>query len=230
MMRLHCTTASPFSRKVLVLAHEAGLMDRLELILANVGTHVPLDSMAHTRLACLNGLMKIPVLETDDGEVLFDSRVICEYLASLCLTQAFYPSAGRARWRALRNQALADGLLDAALLCRFEAARAATEQSQDWLRSQQRRMRQALAQLEHIWQEAETDALTTVAHPFDGAGHGMDGADIGQISVGCALGYLDFRFDELAWRQGCPALSAWFRTFSERESMRLTFPQVAPSA
>lgn len=209
-MRLHYTPASPFSRKVLVLAHEGGLSDRLELVLTNVGTHVPLDTPCHTQLAKLNGLMKIPVLEIENGPALIDSRVICEYLASLCPDKHFFPADGSLRWMALRNQALADGILEAALLCRFEAIRPSVSQSKQWLESQQRRIPQALDQLE----ETAPDISSHM--------------NIGDISIACALGYLCFRFEELEWRASRPQLARWFHAFSQRDSMRLTEPKVVP--
>lgn len=211
-MKLHCTTASPFARKVLVLAHEGGLANQLEPVSTNVGTHVPLDTAAHATLARLNGLMKIPVLETDDAGVLFDSRVICEYLAARCHPNPFFPEAPAARWAALRAQALADGILDAALLWRFEQARDAARRSPEWLHSQHRRIIQGLDQFEQ-GRMPPADAHLT----------------IGSISLGCTLGYLDFRFPDLDWRAECAALTHWYAGFSQRESMRLSAPRVAPS-
>jgi glutathione S-transferase len=203
-MILYYTPNSPFSRKVMVLAWERHLVQRLQLEMTLVGTNVPLASAGWERLAPLNPLMKIPTLVTDDGETLFDSRLICEYLDALDGAPVSIPASGPSRWFSLRTQVVADGIVDAALLCRFEAAR--TQEWKQWVELQRRRIMQGLATLEEMASRLEQT-------PF-----------IGEISVGSALGYLDFRFADINWRDACPSLEMWFNKFSERYSMRATRP------
>lgn len=204
-MKLLYTPFSPFSRKVRVVAHEKGLDDRLELVLTEVGTHVPLASSVHDRLAQITPLMKIPVLVQGDV-ALYNSRVICEYLDSLAPRPPMFPPPGEARWRALKRQATADGMMEAAILCRFEDARPAGRAWQDWTEAQARRIALCL------------DSLADDP-PAEGE------LDIGVVSIACALGYLDFRFGHMGWRTGRPALTRWFEGFSSRQSIASTDPE-----
>src|SRR5258708_8441130 len=113
-MNLARRAGSPFVRKVMVVAHEHGLVSRIELLPTTVS-----PVQANESLAPENPLMKVPSFVTDDGQVLFDSPVICEYLDSIATTGAkLFPASGAARWTALRRQALGDGALDALILCR----------------------------------------------------------------------------------------------------------------
>jgi glutathione S-transferase len=203
-MKLRYSPASPYVRKCLVLAHEAGLAGRLELV--PTVTADPASGLAHD-----NPLGKIPALATDDGQILFDSPVICEYLDSLKGSGGtFLPPAGPARWTALRRQALADGILDASLLRRYESLRPADEQSAGWHDKQKSVVARALDAL-----EAEAERLGDPAGP----------ADIGRIAIACALGYLDFRFAADAWREGRPKLARWYAGFAKRASMAATVPK-----
>jgi glutathione S-transferase len=204
-MQLLYTKFSPFSRKVLVLSHERGLISKIEAVAAEVGTHVPLDTPAHAALSARNPLMKVPALVLENGETLYDSRTICEYLDSLHGGEPVFPADKAARWQALRLQAIGDGIVDAAIMLRFEDARPSPKWP-EWQAAQTRRILQSLDQLER---EAK-------AFPAP--------LDIGQIAVGCALGYLDFRFGHLGWRNGRPLLAAWFEAFGARPSMRATAP------
>lgn len=204
-MQLLYTKFSPFSRKVLVLAYERGLMDKIEPVATEVGTHVPLDTPAHAELSARNPLMKVPALVLESGEALYDSRTICEYLDSLHDGEPVFPADRSARWQALCQQAIGDGIVDAAIMLRFEDARPLPKWP-EWQAAQTRRIVQSLDQLERE------------AKDFPAA------LDIGQIAAGCALGYLDFRFDHLQWRSGRPQLAAWFEVFSARPSMRTTAP------
>ena len=165
-MKLRYSPASPYVRKCLALAHEAGLAGRIDLV--PTVTADPCSGLAND-----NPLGKIPALATDDGQVLFDSPVICEYLDSLHGGGKFLPPAGPARWTALRRQALADGLLDAALLRRYESARPADEQSPGWHDKQKAVITRALDAL-----EAEADRLG------DPAGTDRNAAAIGTINSG----------------------------------------------
>jgi glutathione S-transferase len=204
-MKLYYAKASPFVRKCLVLAHEAGIADKIEL--AEVGT-TPIN--VHADVAKSNPIKKIPALDTDEGITLFDSPVICEYLDSIHSGAKMFPAAGTDRWRALRQQALGDGLMDAAILWIYEGRiRPAELRFEPWVDAQMAKVDGALDDL-----EANVDMLG-------------DRVDIGTITVGCALGYLDFRFSDKDWRSGHPKLAAWFKTFAARPSMVATAPPAA---
>jgi glutathione S-transferase len=196
-MRMHSTITSPYARKVWVVAHETGLIDSIERIATN--------PHADEYLRSDNPLCRVPTLIRDDGEVLFDSPVICEYLDSLHAGPKLFPSAGPARWRALRLQAVGDGLLDANLSRRNEILRPSNEQSHDWI------ARQTLALSAGCkWLEQHVDELD------------QPSIDIGQIAVGCALGYFAVRFPDDPWREGSPNLAGWQERFEQRPSMIAT--------
>lgn len=200
-MKLFHSPTSPYVRKVMVVAHEAGLADQVQILPAKAH---PIDR--DPALVAENPLGKVPTLLTGDGEVLFDSRVICDYLAQRGSSDLI-PSGGAARWRALTGQALADGLLDAAILVRYEATvKPEGERSQGWID----------AQLFKI--DGAVDALDARAEDYAGR------VDIAAISAACAIGYLDFRFTERDWRARTPRLAEWFAGFSERASMIATRP------
>ncbi|MGH7029661.1 MAG: glutathione S-transferase, partial [Stellaceae bacterium] len=184
-MKLRHAAASPFVRKVMVCAHELGLAGRIELAPTTV---TPVR--ANAELAPENPLMKVPSLVTDDGEALFDSPVICEYLDSLAGGGRLFPASGPARWTALRQQALGDGILEALILCRYEMARPEDKRWTGWTDGQMIKARQGLA-------AAERDDLTGPR-------------TIGPITLGCTLGYLDFRVPDDGWRARHPRLAAWY--------------------
>ncbi|MCB1809205.1 MAG: glutathione S-transferase family protein, partial [Candidatus Competibacteraceae bacterium] len=153
-----------------------------------------------------NPIGKVPALVLDDGSVLYDSPVICEYLDTLHTGPRWFPD-GPERWDALRRQALADGILDAAVISRYEAAlRPEALRWDDWLSGQQQKIIRALDQLEQT------------------CGQWGERLDIGTLTIACALGYLDFRFADLDWRSEHPQLSAWFASFSQRPSIVSTVP------
>ena len=208
-MRLRHSPTSPFVRKVMVVALETGLSERIERIPTTVAPTRPNEDVARE-----NPLVKVPALTTDDGLVLYDSPVICEYLDTLHSGPRLFPAAGNARWIALRQQALGDGILEAAILGRYEAGRPQQYLWQDWIDAQLRKVRGALGALER---EAESGEL--------GAPAGA--ATIGQITIGCALGYLDFRYQSEEWRARARRLGAWYDAFAERKSMQLTVPKAA---
>jgi glutathione S-transferase len=200
-MKLFYSGASPYVRKVMVLAHETGLADRIELVPASVA-----PTLVNAVVAAENPLVKVPTLLLTDGQSLFDSRVIVEYLDTLHAGRRLFPAEGPARWAALRRQAIGDGLLDAALLIRYENnLRPEPQRWKEWTDGQFRKLRQALAVL--------------AAEPL--------GAEptIGEITAGCALGYLDFRFPEEDWRAAHPSLAGWFARISERPSFVATKPK-----
>lgn len=201
-MLLFTSETSPFVRKVLILAHETGLTERIDKRLAHV-TPVQPDEALSSR----NPLGKVPCLVLDDSRALYDSRVICEYLDRLHGGRRLFPADGPARWSALTRQALADGLMEAGVLVRYETAlRPESSRSHAWVDGQKAKISQAL------------DKLEDDPHAHSGL------CDIGHIATAAALGYLDFRYAEDGWRDGRPQLSEWFVQFSERPSMQATRP------
>src|SRR5262245_59568773 len=200
-MKVYYSPASPFVRKVLVCAHELGLVDRIELL--SCAAH-PINR--DEEIVAHNPLGQVPTFFTDDGSVIYDSRVICEYLDSLKSGRLL--GSGDHRWRALTVQSLADGLLDAALLTRYETTVRPQELRWDaWTRSQLAKVSSALDRLE-AWAPGFADRV-----------------DLGTITAGCALGYLDFRFPDLGWRPSRRQLSGWFAEFENRPSMQATRPR-----
>lgn len=202
-MKLYFHPASPYVRKVTICLHELALFDQVVLEPTVVAPHAPNQTLAR-----LNPLMKMPTLEPANGTALFDSVVICEYLNALAKGHLF-PVEGEERWSALRLHSIGDGVLDAALLARYETAiRPAALLWPEWLAGQFAKVDYAL------------DLLETECPTFGNDFH------IGQITVACALGYLDFRFADRPWRTGRDALATWFLRISQRESMALTVPHV----
>ncbi len=201
-MKLYYSASSPFVRKVVVCAEEAGLAGAIERVPTKVVPSEP--NRDYGRVA---PLIKVPALERDDGFVLFDSVVICEYLDSLSKGAKLFPASGDARWRALRLHALADGILEAAVLCRYEnAVRPEALRWQAWTHGQLLKVDQALDFLERNAAD-------------------LEGVTIGTIALGCALGYLDFRYAERRWRDAHPKLAAWYEGFAKRPSFANTVPQ-----
>jgi len=200
-MQLRYSPTSPYVRKVMATAIETGLDKEIEKIPTN-----PWD--AATDLPSDNPIGKVPALVIDGVRVLFDSPVICEYLDSLHDGAKLYPPSGDARWSTLRLQALGDGILDAAVLRLLEGRRPEERQSPDWVERQKNVVNRALDTLEN-----EADGLE------------RDTAGIGYVTVGCALGYLDFRFPNDDWRRGRPKLTQWYEKFSQRASMKETVPK-----
>jgi glutathione S-transferase len=199
-MQLYFNPASPYVRKVCVTAHELGLSDRIE------HTSITLTPVSpHDGVRASNPIGKIPTLVLDDGTALYDSPVICEYLDGLAGGNRIFPAAGAARWTALRRQSIGDGIMDAAVLTRYEdAVRPKELRWQNWVDGQFLKIRTALDVLEH---ENLADAV-----------------DIGTISIACALGYLDFRFASEGWRTGRPRLAAWAAAIGRRPSLATSVP------
>lgn len=194
-MKLYWALMSPFVRKVMVVAHETGTVEKLELVETSV-------SMAEVNPALQidNPLSKIPTLVPDNGTALYDSRVICEYLDDLGEGPSLFPS-GPSRWDALRRQALGDGLMDALILWRQERLKPDLRRTPQWQTSFAAKLDVALLQLEE-------EARQLAGMPFD----------IGHAALGCALGYMDVRFADLEWRRGRPRLAQWHTTFEARAS------------
>jgi glutathione S-transferase len=199
-MKLRYSTTSPYARKVLICALELGLRDRLDLIATS-------PFAADSDLPKDNPLGKVPVLITDAGVALYDSPVICEYLASLAPGSEILPAAGPERWQTLRLQALGDGIMDAALLVRLETRRPPEQQSADWIGRQWAAIRRGLDAMERE------------------CGGWADSFTIGQIAAACALGYLVLRFAEEDWASPRPGLSRWFGETASRTSFVATEPR-----
>ena len=203
-MKLYYSPTSPYVRKVMVLLHETGQVDDVELINAS-GTPI---APASTLLA-KNPLTKVPALERADGPTLVDSRVICGYLDDRA-TGGLYGKGAR-RWDILTLEALADGITDAALAITYEARlRPESMRWPDWSDGQWAKIERTCAALNSRW-------MSHLAGPLD----------MGQVAVGCALAYVDFRHDARGWRTGNDALAAWFATFESRGSMQATRPPAA---
>jgi len=194
-MKLHWSPRSPYVRKVMIVVHELGLGDCIELMRSVAVTTDP-----NPEILADNPLNKIPTLILDDGRALYDSRVICEYLASLPGMRRFF-RAGDGYFETLRRQALGDGLLDLMIAWRGEALRPEPLRSDAHFRAFATKLAHCLDVL-----EAEAEALQ------------RDALDIGHISIGCALAYIDFRFPEPNWRAYHPRLTAWHETFEARPS------------
>jgi len=199
-MRLFWSTRSPFVRKVLVVAHEVGVADRIELRRTVVGATAP-----DAEVIAMNPLGKIPTLVTDDGEGLYDSRVIAEYLAGFAPRLELFPTTPAARWTALRQQALGDGFMEVLVHWRAERGRPDGARSERHVQALARKFGQALDGI-----DAEAAALASGA------------LSIGQISIACALDYADFRYPEQDWRTGRPVLAKWMAGFGQRAAMRAT--------
>ncbi|MDB5984722.1 MAG: glutathione S-transferase protein [Pseudomonas sp.] len=197
--------ASPFARKVLVLLHETGQFDQVELKLTTP-TPVSPDPV----LIENNPAGKLPALHLADGNVIHDSRVILDYFDYQHAGKPLIPREGPARWRRLTLASLADALLDAALMIRYETfLRPAEKHWDEWLSNQQEKISRSLAYFEQ-------DAVTELSAQFD----------IASIGVAAALGYLDFRQPTLGWRTRYPRLANWYADVSQRPSMLKTQPPV----
>ncbi len=201
MMKLYLTPASPYARKVRIVASEAGIGETIEL------AEIDLAAPSADFLAA-NPLGKVPALVIGEGETLFDSPVICEYLAELGGDVTLFPPPGPLRWAALRKQALGDGIMDALVLIMLELRRIEAQRSPQMMARREGQVFKALDVL-----EAEA-----------GEESGAPAPTIGDISVACALGYMDFRFPDLAWRSGRDKLAADHEIFSARPAWLETAP------
>lgn len=208
-MKLHWSPRSPFVRKVMILLHETGLDARVARIRSVAAMATP-----NPGLMAANPLSQIPALVLDNGDALYDSPVICEYLDTLHDGAKFFPAPGPARWRALRRQALADGMMAILLLWRQERMKTAAQQLPEWLAAFAVKIGAGMAQLESE-AGAEADMLA------------QDGFDIGHVTIGCLLSYFDYRFADLDWRAGHPRLAAWHAVFAARPSALATVPDDA---
>ncbi len=203
-MKLFFSGTSPYARKVAALLARTGHESEVERIAA-----APTPMVPDAALAAANPLGKLPCLLLDDGSALFDSRNITRYLDAR-FAAGLYP-AGDALWKTLALEALADGGLDAALLCVYEhRLRGEGGRSEEWLSGQRLKIARALDALEAHW-------LPHLSGPLD----------MGAIGVGCLLGYLDFRLEMggwADWRKGRPGLAKWGEPFLAQPWMKATAP------
>jgi glutathione S-transferase len=191
MLILRSSPPSPFGRKIKIAASLLGLTDRIKIEMTD--TNDPSDSIRKQ-----NPLGKIPALVLEDGSVLFDSPVILEYLDTLAGGGKIIPREGKPRWDALRLHAVADGIMDAALLQVYEKRfRPEEHWVAKWTDYQAEKVKRAMDVL-----EAAPPALSATP-------------DIGHIGLACALGYLDLRF-EGKWRANYPKLVAWLDDFAAK--------------
>jgi glutathione S-transferase len=186
----------------MIAASEMGLTDRMRIVRTIVGGTTP-----HAELMRINPLGKIPTLELEDGTVIYDSPVIIEYLDTLHGGPKLFPVAWPERLTALRRHALGQGMLDSALPLLGEGFRPPERQSEPHKQLWRAKLRASVDALEH-----EAEAL------------GTSSFTVGHLAIGVALSYLDFRFADLAWRDGHPGLAAWHATFDARPSVQANLP------
>ncbi|MEM7520991.1 MAG: glutathione S-transferase [Pseudomonadota bacterium] len=200
-MRLIYSPTSPYVRKVMVLLHETGQLEDIALDRQMTTPLDPAEAILPT-----NPLGKVPALVRNEGPALFDSRVICAFLDARA--DAGLYGSGERLWATQTLEALADGILDAALLIAYETRmRPEQKQMTAWADAQWGKVARGCAAIEARW-------MSHLAGPLD----------MGQIAVGCALGYLDLRHAARGWRTGNDALANWFETFDSLPSMVATRP------
>ena len=199
-MKLYHSPTSPFVRKVMACAIMHGLDAQITLVPTNA--HASPDD-----LVADNPLSRVPCLVTDDGFALYDSPVICEYLDEVSQDIPMLPPKGALRWRALKLQALGDGMMDAAVGRLLESRKPSDAARETYIARQKGIVARCLDHLE---------ADVPLAHP-----------DLGALTIACALGYLDLRFAEDTWRDAHPKLAAWFAKISELPALARTAPPAA---
>jgi len=198
-MLLFYSNTSPYARKVRLVIAEKQLAGRVEQRICN-----PFEDIPELRQA--NPLGRVPTLIADDGQVIYDSPVICEYLDGLVDAPALIPRSGPERWRVRRWEALADGVLDAAYNIVMEQRRPTDRQSTQWVSHWAAEIHRAVQHAGETLDELPADL--TLAH----------------LALASALSYLDFRLSSAGWREGRPALARWYADFERRPSMRETRP------
>jgi glutathione S-transferase len=198
-MKLSHSAASPYVRKVMACAIARGIDGRIEKVPMN-------PHLSPEELLAMNPLSKVPALSGEDGVAYFDSPVICEYLDTVGDAPPLLPEAGPARLAALRQQAIADGIMDAAVARRGESQRPKEAARDAVMARHEAAVARALDLLER-----EVDALSG---PLT----------LGSLAVACALGYLDFRFAADAWREGHPKLATWYESVAKHRALAETVP------
>lgn len=200
-MKLISSPTTPFGRKVRIVLLEKKIPFELEL-------DVPWEP--DTKVGQFNPLGKVPILVLKDGETLYDSRVIVEYLEHVSPVGHLLPQEAESRIAVRKIEALADGMIDAAALIFMENKRPEEQRSKEWISRQETKVSRAL--------EALSTELGEHVHFVDGK------FSLADIAVGCALGYLDFRYPNIAWRATHPNLARFATTMAERKSFQDTVP------
>lgn len=198
-MKLSYSQASPFVRKVMACAIARGIEGRIEKVPMN-------PHLSPAELLALTPLSKVPALLGEDGVAYLDSPVICEYLDTIGDAPPLLPPAGPARLKVLRQQAIGDGIMDAAVLCRGESTRP-KEEARDAVMARQK--------------EAVARSLDLLEREAD---HLSGPLTLGSITIAAALGYLDFRFAADRWRDGHPKLAIWYDSVSKHRAFAETVP------
>lgn len=201
-MILHHSPRSPFVRKVMIFVHETGLDGRIQKVRSITNMLIP-----NRPLMEFNPWSRIPTLVTDEGQVLFDSDVICEYLDTQHQGPKLHPQAPEWRWKCLRWRAFGSEMLDALILWRNERERPPERQLAMLIDAFTLKVNTGLQFLER-----EVDELKRA--PFS----------VGHIAIGCALGYMDLRFADLEWQRRHPNLAGWQKEFKQRPSVQITEP------
>jgi glutathione S-transferase len=199
-MKLHYSPASPFARKAWVTAIECGFGDKLELAATNPHESTP-------ALVAANPFSKIPALELDDGRIIIESLLICEYLDDMAGGGVVFPKDRAKRLEMLRRHAVGNGLMEVSVLRRGESLRAKEA-------DREKNIARQVAITKRVLDRLEADAATL-----------DDTLDLANLSLAIALDYLDFRFAADAWREGRPKLAAWHERYSKRDSLKATMPK-----
>jgi glutathione S-transferase len=200
-MKLYYSPTSPYARKVLAIAHEKGLTGKIEKLAARE---------PGVNLHAMNPLDKIPTLVTDDGEVLIESALICQYLDEIGGGRKLYPAGGKERRRALQLEAIGHGVCDAGVLVRMEARMHKPEQmSPDWIERQQKKLKRGFAAMEQALDEL--GPTITPAH----------------ITYAVTLFFFEQHKVAPGWREAAPKLAKWYDEFSCIPCMATTEPVIA---
>ena len=203
-MKLTFSPASPFARKVRIAAIELGLIDKIELVPATVA-----PGTANEEYSKISPLKRLPVLITNDGDVILDSYVIVEYLNETA-GGALIPAYGRKRWQVKTDHSLIQGMLDSMLLCRYE--KAVRPQGLQW----------------PAWSEDHWNRVWTGMARYEKRDDVLGGPfDIVQIGLTCVLGYADFRFADCGWRKAYPKLDKFHQKMLQRPSVSISVPPPA---
>jgi len=195
-MKLYWSPNSPYARKVVVVTKEMQIDDSVEMIETSA-----IPTKANEVLSALNPLTRIPTLQLRTGEILFDSSAICDYLNEFS-DGGLLPEPGPTRRQVLKLELYGADIMDRAVVCRQETLRPESLRWSGWVDAQFDRIGKVL------------DTLNTNVPPLN--------PDLGTITIGCALEYLDFRFRDRPWRWERPKLSAWHEQFALRPSMAST--------
>lgn len=215
-MKLYYSLASPYVRKVVVTAIEAGLDDEIERVSPSGSVWV---GDGDAEVSDNNPVGKIPTLIARDGAVLIDSTLICEYLSSLAPEANLLPPAGSVRWRVLNAQAMAQGAMDAIMLRAIETQMRPDHLFwDDWVARQTVKALRIFQSFDTMIADGRSDVIG------DGA------VNLGTITLGCVLGYLEQRLNDHIWRDNHSNLCDRYDDFSKRPSMMATIPAILPPA